>query len=154
MKIKSFFKKYIPWYCIDEKIYKLYLKGHKNYLKKNNLIVDYYNYKIQKKYNCIISSRAFIEDKISFPHPIGIVIGKDVKVGKNVTIYQQVTLGQNNGKFPTIGDNVIIYSGAKIFGDIHIGNNVIIGANSVVNTDVPDNCIVAGVPARVIRKND
>ena len=55
------------------------------------------------------------------------------------------------GGAPTIGDNCIIYPGAKIFGKITIGNNVVIGANAVVNKDVPDNAIVAGVPARIIR---
>lgn len=52
---------------------------------------------------------------------------------------------------PTIGDNVVVYAGAKIIGGVHIGNNVIIGANAVVTKDVPDNCVVAGVPARIIK---
>ena len=56
-----------------------------------------------------------------------------------------------SGGTPTIGDNCIIYPGAKIFGKITIGNNVVIGANAVVNKDVPDNAVVAGVPARIIR---
>ena len=74
-----------------------------------------------------------------------------MKIGEKVTIYQGVTIGQSKGVYPVIGDNVIIYAGAKIVGDVHIGNNVIIGANSVVVDSVPDNTIVAGIPARVIK---
>lgn len=93
---------------------------------------------------------------IEFPHPIGIVIADCAKLGNNCVIFQNVTIGgkTRTGKngFPTIGDNVIIYAGACIIGDVKIGNNVQIGANSVVIKDVPDNCIVAGVPAKIIKK--
>ena len=66
---------------------------------------------------------------------------------------QSTTIGRSLDPedFPTIGNNVYISAGARIIGKINVGNNVIIGANAVVNKDVPDNCIVAGVPARVIR---
>lgn len=57
--------------------------------------------------------------------------------------------GKKKG-FPTIGNNVTIFPGARVVGNIHVGDNVVIGANSVVVKDVPDNSIVAGVPARVI----
>lgn len=93
---------------------------------------------------------------IDFPHPIGIVIAENVKLGNNCVIYQNVTIGGKTriGKngFPTIGDNVTIYAGACIIGDVKIGNNVIIGANAVVTKDIPNNCVVAGVPAKVIKK--
>ena len=85
-------------------------------------------------------------------HAIGIVIGSGAVIGDNCKIYQQVTIGKEKGKFPIIGDNVTIYSGAKIIGDVKIGNNAIIGANAVVTRDVPDNCVAVGVPARVIKK--
>lgn len=93
------------------------------------------------------------------PHQLsGIFIASTAKIGTNVTILQQVTIGGNpksfDGKSPIskaarIGDNVIIGAGAKIIGDVEIGNNVFIGANAVVITDVPDNCIAVGVPAIV-----
>ena len=152
--IKKIIKELIPWYNINEKIYRLYLKSHKNYLNGREKIVDYYNYKLYKKYNCVISGRSYLKSMIRFPHPIGIIVGREVVIGENVTIYQNVTIGQNHDRFPTIGNNVIIYSGAKIIGDVKVGNNVVIGANAVVTHDIPDNCIVAGVPARIIKRID
>ena len=86
---------------------------------------------------------------------IGIVIHDRAVIGDNVTIGQNTTIGGNNKSkgVPIIKNNVYISCGARIIGDITVGNNVIIGANSVVIRDVPDNSIVAGVPATVISSN-
>ena len=77
-----------------------------------------------------------------------------VIIGKNCNISHQVTLGASNcGQkkgVPTIGDNVFIGPGAKMFGNINIGNNVAIGANCVVTKDIPENGIVIGVPGEII----
>lgn len=73
------------------------------------------------------------------------------KIGNNCHVYQQVTIGYNGTRSPVIGDNVRICCGAKVIGGINIGNNVVIGANAVVCKDVPDNVIVAGVPAKIIK---
>ena len=104
----------------------------------------------------IIAVNSHVSTDIYFPHMQNIVIGEGVRIGKLCTIFQDVTLGQNKGGYPVIGDNVIIYSGAKIIGDISIGNNAIIGANAVVVKDVSDNMIMGGIPAKVIgfRKED
>ena len=75
-------------------------------------------------------------------------------IGKNCSIYQQSTIGFTRKGCPTIGDNVWIFSGAKILGPVKIGNNAVIGANAVVTKDVPDNAVVAGVPAKIIRYRD
>lgn len=106
------------------------------------------------KYGVTISFGASIGDNFRIAHNSNIVIGERVVIGNNCTIYQGVTIGQNYGGYPTIGNNVIIYAGAKIFGDITIGNNVIIGANAVVNTDIPDNAVIGGVPAKIIKMNN
>ena len=92
-------------------------------------------------------------------HGLGVVIGETTEIGENVTIYQGVTLGgimpsiesdsqRNQKRHPTIGNNVIIGSGAQILGSIKIGDNARIGANSVVSKDVASNVTVAGIPAR------
>lgn len=75
------------------------------------------------------------------------------QIGKNFTCLHLVTIGSNGptGKIPTIGDNVTVYVGAVIIGDIKIGNNVEVAANAVVTKDVPDNCVVGGVPAKIIK---
>jgi serine O-acetyltransferase len=87
-------------------------------------------------------------------HGTGVVIGGTAIVGRDVTIYQGVTLGgtslQRKKRHPTIGDNVTVGSGAAVLGDITIGENVKIGANSVVVKDVPANSTVVGIPGRVV----
>ena len=85
---------------------------------------------------------------------IGVVIHQNAKIGRNCIIAQQVTVGGGNTHYPgvpTIGDNVDMSKGSIIMGGITIGNNVTIGANAVVNKPVPDNAIVAGVPAKILR---
>ena len=86
---------------------------------------------------------------------IGVVIHNRAVIGNNCMIGQGVTIGGKSGWYevPIIGDNVVISAGARLLGPIKIGNNVIIGANAVVVKDVPDNCVVAGVPAKIIRNN-
>lgn len=75
-------------------------------------------------------------------------------IGKNCWINQQVTIGfSKEDDIPVIGDNVRISAGAKVIGDITIGNNSIIGANAVVVKDVPENCTVVGVPAYIVKRN-
>ena len=106
-----------------------------------------------------IHPAAKIGSNFFMDHGLGIVIGETTEIGENVTIYQGVTLGgimpsvesdlqRNQKRHPTVGNNVIIGSGAQILGAINIGDDARIGANSVVSKDVPANVTVAGVPAR------
>lgn len=74
-----------------------------------------------------------------------------ISAGKNLRVGPGVVVGRAGGKIPTIGDNVYIAANATVIGGITIGNNVIIGAGSVVTKDVPDNSVVVGNPARVLR---
>ena len=98
-----------------------------------------------------IGRRFFID------HGMGVVIGETTEVGDDVTLYQGVTLGGttlNPGKrHPTIGNGVVIGGGAKILGNIHIGDNCRIGAGSVVLRDVPADSTVVGVPGHIIFRN-
>lgn len=86
---------------------------------------------------------------------IGVVIHARAVVGRNCMIGQGVAISGKSGWYevPVIGDNVEIHAGARVLGPVKIGDNVIIGANAVVVKDVPDNCVVAGVPARIIKDN-
>ncbi|HUY00344.1 MAG TPA: serine O-acetyltransferase [Candidatus Deferrimicrobium sp.] len=90
-------------------------------------------------------------------HGSGTVIGETTVIGDNVTIYQNVTLGgtslKQEKRHPTVGNNVVIGAGAKLLGPIKIGDNVRIGANSVVTSDVPPESVVVGVPGRVVARN-
>ena len=83
-----------------------------------------------------------------------IVVSDQAVIGSNVNISQGITIGRTNrGEkqgVPTIGDEVYIGPGAKIIGKINIGNNITIGANAVVTSDIPDNACVAGIPAKII----
>ena len=104
-----------------------------------------------------IHPAARIKEGFFIDHGMGVVIGETSEIGKNVTIYQGVTLGgvsANAGKrHPTIGDNVIVGAGSKILGPLNIGSNTKIGANSVVIDDIPENSTVVGVPGKVVGKS-
>ena len=95
-------------------------------------------------------------------HGMGVVIGETSEVGDNVTIYHAVTLGgsspsidsekqRHEKRHPTIGNDVVIGSGAQIIGPIKVGNNARIAANAVVVKDVPENATMFGIPARAVK---
>ena len=91
-------------------------------------------------------------------HGAGVVIGETAEIGNNVTLYSGVVLGgtslKREKRHPTLGNDVVVGSGAKILGPVNIGNNVRVGANSVVINDVPANCVVVGVPGKIVEKLD
>ncbi|RBQ28322.1 serine O-acetyltransferase [Aliarcobacter vitoriensis] len=105
-----------------------------------------------------IHPAATIGRRVFIDHAIGVVIGSTAIVEDDVLIYQGVTLGGvslNKGKrHPTVKSNVVLGSGAKVLGNITIGANSKIGANSVVVVDVPENSTAVGVPARIIKKDN
>lgn len=72
-------------------------------------------------------------------------------VGENCTFYQGVTLGRSEGGVPTVGDNVTVYTGATVVGNVHLGDGCVIAAGAVVTTDVPANTLYAGVPAKHVK---
>lgn len=109
----------------------------------------YFN-KLTRNNSSFIGNNVKIGHNLHIMHFSGINLGNDVIIGNNCTIYQQVTIGKEKGGYPIIGNNVTIFAGAKIFGKIKIGDNVIIGANAVVTKDVPNNTVIAGIPASIL----
>jgi len=105
---------------------------------------------------------AKIGKNLFIDHGMGVVIGETSKIGNNVTIYHAVTLGgispsinsenqRNEKRHPTIGDDVVIGSGAQIIGPVLVGNNARIAANAVVVNNVSENTTMVGVPAKAIK---
>lgn len=149
-------KNLIKFLLLDNFRIKKYIKFITNKNKNLTLLKKICSKRLRKKYCIIIKHNTNIGNNLIIPHPQNIIVGLYCIIGDNCTIYQDVTIGQNRNKYPTIGNNVIIYAGAKIIGDVHVGDNAIIGANAVVTKDVPPNAIVGGIPAKVIkyRSND
>ncbi len=100
----------------------------------------------------VIGRRFFID------HGMGVVIGETSEVGNNVTLYHGVTLGgvslEKGKRHPTLGDNVVVGTGAKILGAIEIGAGSRIGANAVVVKPVPPDSVVVGIPGQVVKRSD
>lgn len=100
---------------------------------------------------------AQIGDGLFIDHGMGVVIGETTIIGNNVTLFQGVTLGgtgkETGKRHPTLGNNIVIGGGAKILGNINIGDNSYIGANAVVLKDVPANSTVVGVPGHITKQD-
>ena len=101
---------------------------------------------------------ATIGRRLFIDHGTGVVIGETTEIGDDVTIYQGVTLGgtgKDQGKrHPTIGNNVMVCSGAKVLGPFKVGDNSRIAAGAVVLEEVPPNCTVVGIPGRVVKRDN
>ena len=100
---------------------------------------------------------ATIAKGLFIDHGMGVVIGETSIIGENVTLFQGVTLGgtgkEHGKRHPTLGDNIVVGTGAKVLGNIEIGSNSYIGANSVVLKSVPPNSTVVGVPGKITKQD-
>ncbi|MFD1363504.1 serine O-acetyltransferase [Lentibacillus salinarum] len=100
---------------------------------------------------------AKIGRKLFIDHGMGVVIGETCEIGDNVTLFQGVTLGgtgkEKGKRHPTVKDNAMITTGAKVLGNITIGNSSKVGAGSVVLKDIPDHSTVVGVPGQIVIQN-
>ena len=135
-----------------------YRVAHWFYNKKMYFIARYISQRARRITGVEIHPAAVIGDGVFIDHGMGVVIGETTVIGDNCTIYQGVTLGgtgKDKGKrHPTIGNSVVIGSGAKVLGPFRVGDNSKIAANAVVLSEVPDNCTVVGVPGRIVKKNN
>jgi serine O-acetyltransferase len=137
-----------------------------NFIKyecKNPIMKQFYKikYKLYKLLfmnlnNCEIPSEAKIGKCFSIVHNgRGVVIHPRAEIGDNATILHGVTVGatytDSNHGVPKIGNNVLFGAGCKVLGGITVGDNVKIGANAVVTKDIPSNCVIGGIPAKVIK---
>ena len=95
---------------------------------------------------------SIIAGGLVLPHPNGVVLHPDARIGPNCILFQQVTIGTGpKPGLPELGGHVDVGPGAKILGGIRIGDHAVIGANAVVLNDVPDGCVAVGIPASVKR---
>ncbi len=91
---------------------------------------------------------------LHLPHPQGVIIGADCRIGVGVSIFQQVTLGNWTGGQPRIASRAVIFAGAKIVGGVTVGRRAFVGANAAVIADVPPWHNAVGVPAKMLRRTD
>lgn len=136
----------------------LYYKvSHWLYLHKRYTLARIVSQHARHKTGIEIHPGAKIGKGFFIDHGMGVVIGETTEIGDNCLLYQGVTLGgtgKDKGKrHPTLGNNIMVGSGAKVLGPIHIGDNTKIAANAVVLKDVPADCTAVGVPAQVVKRN-
>ena len=155
-KYKKVFK--IKNVCLNPSFYLIVFFRLSSFLKSHHIhiIPQIITFIESIIFSSSIHHSAKIGPGLLIPHSFCIVIAGEAEIGNNATIFHEVTIGGNAKKqdgAPKIGNNVTMYAGAKILGPINIGDNVRIGANSVVLNSVPDNVLTVGNPARIIEKN-
>ncbi len=132
-------------------------RAHWFYTHNMKFFARFISQRTVRKTGIEIHPGAEIGRRLVIDHGTGIVIGETTVIGDDCLIYQGVTLGgtgKHTGKrHPTIGNNVMISTGAKVLGPFKVGDNSRIAAGAVVLDEVPENCTVVGVPARVVRKD-
>ena len=126
----------------------------------HKILKFFYSVRLNRLYWIVASPYASIGKGLRFVHPTSIVIGSSVHAGRNLHVYQNVTLGGSRlgdarkGNQPTIGDDVTVFCGAAVLGKITVGNNVTVAANSTLLSSVPDNAVCVGSPARIVLKKN
>ena len=134
-----------------------YRIAHWFYKHNMKFIARWISQSVRHKTGIEIHPGATIGKGLFIDHGMGVVIGETAEIGDNCTLYQNVTLGgtgKDSGKrHPTLGNNVMVGSGAKVLGPFRVGNNTRIAAGAVVLSEIPDNATAVGVPARVVRVN-
>ena len=135
-----------------------YRRAHKHYLKGHYFRARLISQRAVRRTGIEIHPGAQIGKGLFIDHGNGVIIGETTIIGDNCTLYQGVTLGgtgkEQGKRHPTLGNNVMVSAGAKVLGSFKIGDNVKIGAGSVVLEEVPANCTVVGVPGRIVRRNN
>ncbi len=163
-KHRNKFRKVIRYLLYDQS-YKLLLNYRigKKFVKSKNPFLRLLGYHMKNrqmyKWGCDISYDANIGKRVVFTHPTNVVIGYKVNIGDDVKIWHSVTLGEGGTdatrkSYPVIKNGARIYPGAVVIGAVTVGKNAVIGANSVVKIDVPDQAVAVGAPAKIIRKGN
>ncbi|MCI9348761.1 MAG: serine O-acetyltransferase [Oscillibacter sp.] len=131
--------------------------AHWLYVRRHFFLARWVSQHARKKTGIEIHPGATIGRRLVIDHGMGIVIGETCEIGDDCLLYQGVTLGgtgKDQGKrHPTLGDNVMVGSGARVLGPFKVGDNARIAAGAVVLREVPPNCTAVGVPARIARLN-
>lgn len=133
-----------------------YRIAKEGYDKGRRILPKLIQNRLLSQFGCDISMTAELGQNVRFRHINGIIIGKGVSIGDDTVIYHQVTIGGKNlgdaekNRYPKIGKNVTIFAGAKLIGDITVGDHSVIGANSVVLHDIEPYTVVAGMPAKKV----
>ena len=131
-----------------------YRRAHRYYERGWFFLARAVSQRARRRTGIEIHPGAKIGRRLVIDHGMGIVIGETAEIGDDCLIYHGVTLGgtgKDSGKrHPTIGNNVLIGTGAKVLGPFTVGDNSRIAANSVVLSEIPPNCTAVGIPARVV----
>lgn len=134
-----------------------YRKAHWCYQHNLKFLARFISQRSRHKTGIEIHPGATIGKNLFIDHGMGVVIGETAVIGDGCTLYQNVTLGgtgkEHGKRHPTLGNNVLVGTGAKVLGPFKVGDNARIAAGAVVLDEVPANATAVGVPARVVRIN-
>lgn len=142
------------WLRIDQLRFQLrlrrleYLSNCQRWRLLSRVVLEVMNHNLAVRLGVTIPKNVF-GPGLCLVHRGTVVVNPSAKVGANCRIHPSTSIGDYNGT-PTLGDNVYIGPGAKLYGPITVGDNVAIGANAVVNSSIPSNCTVGGIPARIL----